>query len=344
MISAAIFATTGIFLTAFITGPWGASPRAALFVCLLPMWYVLGARISNDALAIPALGLALLIAIDQMRRPAAEWRLLSWLITGVAGATGLAAKAYGLVFVPVGIIAIAIAASSAMRAGSAWRVVLFPTLALVLTLAVNGWWLAENQARTGWITGTNENVTVAAKGVRTLTDHAPYLRRLVFEQPRQLASVLARGAGQALYFSNWTVGAAPWWFYVAELVTLGLIMGPIGRVGIRKTTLRAALVVAAVALVVIGLGSAKSVLDYYILFGETRVAQGYYVWGAGCAIAAVLALGFDASSRSRQNVVLVLQVACLLVTLVTDQMFWSGRYERDPVWRTPVRVNVSTPR
>jgi hypothetical protein len=37
-VSAAIFSTTGIFLTLFLSGRWGASPTAVLFVCLLPMW------------------------------------------------------------------------------------------------------------------------------------------------------------------------------------------------------------------------------------------------------------------------------------------------------------------
>ena len=40
----------------------------------------------------------------------------------------------------------------------------------------------------------------------------------------------------------------------------------------------------------------------------------------------------------RQALAVAVQAACLATALATDVMFWSGRYERDPAWRTPVRV------
>ena len=55
------------------------------------------------------------------------------------------------------------------------------------------------------------------------------------------------------------------------------------------------------------------------------------------------ALAWDAAPRRAQRLALVLQVACLLTAFATDVMFWSGRYERHPLWRTPV-VATGTPR
>jgi hypothetical protein len=308
------------------------------------MWYVTGARISNDALAIPAFGLALLLAIDQLRRPAAEWRMAQWLLAGAAAAVGLAAKAYALAFLPVAAAAALIAAVAAFRGRSPWRPTLFPSLALVIVVAVNGWWLAENQARTGWIGGQNENATLAARGIVTLSDRVPFVSRLVFDEPRQLISVVARGSTQALYLSNWTMGAGPWWFYVLQLATLALVVSTLTSAPRTWTApLRAAVFVAAIASLTIVAGSAKSVLDYFILSGETRLAQGYYVWAAGCSVAAALALAFAAMAASRRRLAMFLQATCLLVAVATDVMFWSGRYERHPVWRTPVRLESPTP-
>ncbi len=343
VISATLFALTGIALTAFITGPWQASPWAALFVCLLPMWFVMGARISNDALAIPALGVALLIAIDQVRRPASEWRLSAWLLAGLAAAVGMAAKAYGLVFLPVAAVATALAAVAALRRGASWRPAAFPVAAAALVIVVNGWWVAENLARGAGIAGQNEAVTLAARGILTLGDKLPYARALVFNEPRQLASAVMRGVAQAVYASNWTLGAAPWWLYVSQLALLGWVAWTmaLGGVGAWTGATRSALIVTATAVATLEFGILKSVLDYYILFGETRLAQGFYVWGAGPAFAALLALGVAMAAPRRQRAMVLLQAACLATTLVTDLMFWSGAYERDPGWRSPRRVTTA---
>ena len=338
--SAALFATTGLLLTAFISGPWRASPRTALFVCLLPMWYVIGARISNDALAIPALGLALLMTIDQMRRPAEQWRWSAWLVIGVAAAIGLAAKGYGLIFAAVGLAAIADAGLEVRRKRAPLHVVFLPIAALAIMFAADGWWLIENESRGAGLTGTNENVTLMTRGVVTMRDRLPYLKTLIVEQPMQALSAGLRAGTQMLYASNWTIGAAPWWFYVLQLAVLAAIVGPL--IGRRWSSLSpplsAGTLVAAAALVMLALGIARSVLDYFILFGETRLAQGFYVWAAGPAFSAVLALALDLAPPRRQYWTLAAQVICLVIALSTDVMFWSGRYERDPVWRTPVRV------
>jgi hypothetical protein len=339
LISAAMFATTGLMLTAFITGPWRASPRTALFVCLLPMWYVMGGRISNDALAIPALGLALLIAIDQMRRPVGAWRLSAWLMAAVAAAIGLAAKAYGLAFVTVAAMASGVAIYHTVRSGTPRRMIFFPLAAVALVLAADGWWLVENQARGAGFTGQNENVSLAARGVAALGDRLPYAATLLFEQPAQVTSAIGRGGAQALYASNWTLGAAPWWFYVLQIVLLATIAGPLVRAPWRTwpEPLRATVLVSAAALATLGLGIAKSVLDFFILFGETRLAQGFYVWGVGPAFTAVLALALNLASPARQRLAVLAQAVCLTVALATDLMFWSGLYERHPVWRSPAR-------
>jgi hypothetical protein len=253
----------------------------------------MGARISNDALAIPALSLALLIAIDQMRRPVSEWRLLAWIFAGVA--------------------------------------------AIVIAISVNGWWLADNRARGAGITGQNENVSLAARGVVSVSDRLPYATDLVFNKPGQLASAVVRAAAQSLYVSNWTFGAAPMWFYLLQVAALGLLATR--HHALMPRLRRAALLVAAVAVVTMGVGMTKAVLDFYILFGETRLAQGWYVWGVGAAFSAVLALAFDASPPWRRRAALLLQVVCLITAVVTDTMFWSGRYERDPILRTPTRLS-----
>lgn len=339
-VSAAIFSTTGIILTLFLSGRWGASPAAVLFVCLLPMWYVLGARISNDALAIPAFGLALLIAIDELRKPPREWRRSAWLVAGVAATVGVAAKAYGVIFIFVALAATASAVFAAVRGRSRWSTVLLPVFTIVLIVAVNGWWLAENQARTGWITGQGETVSLSARGIVTFSDRLPYVKRLLFDEPGQLGSAAARAIGQALYVSNWTIGAAPWWFYTLQLVTLGIVVTSLRRAAALPpgSPLRATVVVTAIAAGTMCAGIAKSILDFFILFGETRLAQGYYIWATGCVLAAVLALAFDMASPWKRRAALILQAVCLAGALATDVMFWSGRYERHPVWRTPTRI------
>ncbi len=341
MASAAIFATTGIVLTAFITGPWGASPLAALFVALFPMWYVMGARISNDALAIPALGLALLIAIDQMRRPVSEWRPFAWILAGMAAAVGIAAKAYGLVFLPVAAVASTVAFLQRPDGPVPWHRRLWPVAAIAIAVSVNLWWLADNEARGAGITGQNENVSLAARGIVGVSDRLPYATDLVFNKPSQLASAVTRAAAQSLYVSNWTFGAAPWWFYLLQVVAWGLLVTR--HAAPMPPLRRTALLVAGIALATMSIGMAKAVLDFYILFGETRLAQGWYVWGVGAAFSAVLALAFDASPPWRRRTALLLQVVCLITALVTDTMFWSGRYERDPILRTPTRVSDSKP-
>ncbi len=330
--SAAMFATTGIILTAFLTTRWGASPLSVLFVCLLPMWYVMGARISNDALAIPAFGLASLLAIDQLRRPPSEWSFFGWFGAGCAAALALAGKAYGLAFLPVAAVAIVI---GLVRG---WRRALLPAVAILVTLGPNAWWLAENQANTGFITGQNENADLVARGVTSLADRVPYARRLIVDEPGVLVTTIARAATQALYVSNWTFGAALVWFYPLQLLALGLVVASAWR---RRTpVLRAAAVVAVIAVGTIAVGSAKAVLDFYILFGETRLAQGWYVWGAGVAVAATLALAFDTASVRVRRIVIALQLVCLLTAITTDVMFWSGRYTRHPQWRSPIAVDV----
>ncbi len=343
-VSAAMFATTGVMLTAFLTGPWGASPWSALFVVLLPMWYVIGARISNDALAMPALGLALLIVIDELRRPAETWRWSAWAIAGVAATIGLAAKAYGLAFFGVAAIVAAVALSKVVRAHAPARIVGFPLIAVGLMLAGDGWWLWDNVARGAGLTGMNEVPMLAVRaGVVTLGDRLPYLYTLVFDQPRQLGSVVLRGVAQALYASNWTIGAAPWWFYAAEISVIAIVLLPLLRRPWSRwpAALQSAAVVAAITLAILVAGIAKSVLDYFILFGETRLAQGFYVWSVGSAFTATLALALDLAPPRRQRLVVAVQAVCLATTLATDVMFWSGRYDRDPVWRTPVRVHAS---
>ena len=370
--SAAMFATTGIMLTVFLVTRWGASPLSVLFVCLFPMWYVMGARISNDPLAIPAFGLASLLAIDQLRRPPSEWSFAGWFGAGCAGALALAAKAYGLAFLPVAVTGVVIAVvqgwrgdalPAASRAGpvrgaalrrtalwrtafwkpalwkpASWKPALWPTVAILVTLAPNAWWLAENQANTGFITGQNENADLVARGVVSLADRVPYAVQLVVEQPRVLVSTLARATTQALYVSNWTFGAAPVWFYPLQLLALGLAVAAARR---RRTPiLWAAAVVAIITVGTIVVGSAKAVLDFYILFGETRLARGWYVWGGGVALAAALALAFDTASARVRRFVIALQVVCLLTAVATDVMFWSGHYTRHPQWRTPVAVSA----
>lgn len=341
LVSGAMFAMTGFLLTAFITGRWGASPAATLFVCLLPMWYVVGGRITNDALAVPTFGLALLIAIDQMRQPPSDWRTSAWLAAGTAAAVGLAAKAYALAFAPVAVAAALLSARQVLLGRCPRRAMLLPLAAVLIMVAANGCWLADNLARTGWVTGQNENVSLAARGIRSLSDRVPYVSRLVIDEPRQLFSAMIRGGGQALYVSNWTLGAAPPLFYALQFACLGLMVLPSSRHRARPSpaTLRAAVLVSAIALVTIGLGVLKSVLDYFILFGEARLAQGWYVWGAGTAFAAALALAFDTKSTFTQRVAILLQAACLVTAFATDAMFWSGLYERHPVWRMPVRVS-----
>jgi hypothetical protein len=339
--SAALFATTGLFLTAFLTGRWGASPAAALFVCLFPMWYVMGARIANDALAIPAFTLASLWTIDQIRRPVSEWSAGPWIAAGLGGALALAAKAYGLAFLPAAALATVYAVIQAARGLAPWRSACYPAVAIGLTLGVNAWWLAENLANTGFITGQNENADLAARGIVSLADRLPYAIRLIVDEPGMLGITLARAATQALFVSNWTFGAAPTWFYALQVLTLGLVLAGTRRPS--STPLKAAAVVAAASAGTILVGSAKAVVDFYILFGETRLAQGWYVWGAAGAVAAALALAFDAAPPRRQRVVLWLQIACLVTAFATDAMFWSGRYARHPVWRTPVRVADAEP-
>jgi len=223
VMSAALFATTGVLLTAFIIGPWGASPRTALFVCLLPMWYVIGARISNDALAIPALSLALLVTIDQIRRPVASWRRSAWVVAGAAAAIGLAAKGYGLIFAAVALTAIVVALHAVVRKGAPARAVWLPVLALAIMLVADGWWLIENEARGAGLIGTNVNVRLMTRGIVTMTDRLPYARTLIVEQPKQALSALLRSDTQMLYASNWTIGAAPWWFYLLQLGLLATI-------------------------------------------------------------------------------------------------------------------------
>lgn len=345
VMSAALFATTGVLLTAFIIGPWGASPRTALFVCLLPMWYVIGARISNDALAIPALSLALLVTIDQIRRPVASWRRSAWVVAGAAAAIGLAAKGYGLIFAAVALTAIVVALHAVVRKGAPARAVWLPVLALAIMLVADGWWLIENEARGAGLIGTNVNVRLMTRGIVTMTDRLPYARTLIVEQPKQALSALLRSDTQMLYASNWTIGAAPWWFYLLQLGLLATIAGPLVRRPWSSLSppLRAAAVVAGAALAMLALGIAWSVLDYFILFGETRLAQGFYVWAGGAAFSAALALALNLAPPVRQRLIVLGQAICLVSALSTDLMFWSGRYERDPVWRTPVRVAVSSP-
>jgi hypothetical protein len=334
--SAALFATTGIILTVFLTGRWGAAPTSVLFVCLFPMWYVMGARISNDALAIPAFTLASLWTIDQMRRPVSDWSLGPWIGAGLAAALALAAKAYGLAFLPAAAVAAAYAGVQAARGVSAWTFVLYPAIAIAITLGVNAWWLAENLANTGFITGQNENADLVARGIVSLGDRVPYVARLIVDEPGVLALTLARAVTQALFVSNWTFGAAPVWFYPLQIFVLALaLVGWRRRMG---PELRAAAIVTAATVGTILVGSAKAVVDFYILFGETRLAQGWYIWGAAGALAAALALAFDSAPPRRQRIAVWLQVVCLLTAFTTSAMFWSGRYERHPVWRTPVPV------
>jgi hypothetical protein len=338
--SAALFALTGVLLAVF-AARWGVSPLAVCFVCLLPMWYVIGARISNDALAIPLLGLACLIAVDQLRRPAGEWQLAAWVLSGVAATLATATKAYGLAYVAVAAVAVAIAIRHAVKGDATWRPATMPAIAGVILVALNGWWLAENVSRGAGLIGLQENLSLASRGIDTIGERLPYVGKLLFEEPDQLMDAAIRAIAQAFYASNWTVGAAIGWFYPLQAALIGFVGASAFRSWrARSTTMTAALIVATSALAAVLAGIASSVLDYYILFGQTRLAQGFYVWGIGVAVCTVLALCVSSLRPAHQKAVVAVQALCLALALASDLMFWSGAYERDPVWRTPVRVSA----
>lgn len=335
VLSAALFSTTLLILSFFFRR-WGLGPAALYWACFLPMLPVMGARLSNDALAIPFFTLFLLLLVEELRKPAAEFSAGAWALIAVAFTLGLGTKAYLLAMLPVLLL---LPAWRAWRDGvGAWRKLSFFAWPMILAALVWGWWLLENRARTGSLTGQNELRELNERGLLTLGHYAAAVRELFTRHLAATAKRLAALVVQVFYVSNWTLGAAFPLFYAAQ----GLLWGWLGwrAIGIYRREPRwrvepwlAALIVAA-----FGYGLLKLLVDFYIMHGEPKNAGGWYLWAASAVWILCLARGLESLSPRGRRWAVFLQAVLFVLTAATDFGYWSGRYERDPSTRLPIKV------
>jgi len=332
LLSALIFSMTGFLIHLFLVRRWNYSMHSTVFISLLPMWLTMGARIANDALAIPAFTAALLLMIEEFRKSHWNWSAPKWLLIGVCASIGLGSKAYLILLAPALLI---MALKSTFQKALHWKVIL-PAMALVAMFLPWAWFLKENLVRTGSISGSLDYLEAKQKGYVGVLSLIPVAYKLVTEESATFLKLILKGIAQFEFSSNWTTGAAFPIFYLVQSFVFGaLVLGIL-----RNPKLRSApeFSMAALLFLIFAAGIFLGALNMYIAQGFAHIVCGWYAWAAGGAYVATLALSFEKLSPRLRRGVLSAQGFCFVVAMLSNLAFWSGRFERHPTLRYPVKV------
>jgi len=282
-----LIAVIGVYLCYRLARGVPASRHAAtaivLFLAAWPGLLVGICRIGNDALALTLSTLFLLVSLRTSRRAPV---MTDWILAGSILGLSLLTKPYLLALVPVLPI---IAAIQYYRQRNS-RVIAGCAIAIIIALALSGWWYMRNWLATETLSGEQIDVAAAHFGIIT---------KLAAIRSVQWYRVLDTAVSTHLWTGGWSFLTARSWIYRAfELPGLTALIGL--ALLARRTVRHAAhgrlqigeaqLGIAACAFLLFCMAMAYFAVVVYLTRGMS-IALGWHLYGIAGAEMVVLAGG-----------------------------------------------------
>ncbi len=338
LLSATFFCSLGWILNYFLIFNFGASLSTSFLFLLFPMWLTMGARISNDALALPAFALGTLLIYRELRILPSKRSLSAFIGATAALAIALAAKAYALICAPllVGLLGFELLRDRAFRKNKKSFLLLLPAFVPLLPLIP---WFAANLERVGSITGQNEYQALRDMGVKGIFSELKLYAALARADFSSFEFSLLKLPVQFLFTSNWSLGAAFPIFYVIETVIFVTFLVTFFQTQRPKNFFDSEKLFVYGAFVLILAGIVKAHIDFAVTTQNIRIVSGWYLWSVMPLALVLLAPALEMNlRRSQRRSLLALQTLAFGVAMLSNWAFWSGHYDRHPKFKFPVKV------
>jgi hypothetical protein len=276
--------------------------RIPLLLVLLPLFYPVVGRISNDSLAVPLFSALILMVLRYFDR-GCEIRNAVWI--GVILGLGLLTKAYFLTAVPA-LITIFVGFCFAGRPRK--RLLAHLCLIGVLSCLVAGWWYARNYSLYGNVSGMQE---------LTLTSNLTFMDRIEAATRVEWSSSIQSMLKQHIWIGNTTfLGLSRSTYQVGYFLIFLSILGA-GMSLIRRQSSKLSILTVFYSFFMIGL--LYHMLVNYILIGGPDGTGGWYLYAVIIAESVLVVHGLETLAGQRwaatSNAVLVLYV--LVVNLLS---------------------------
>lgn len=341
LVSALIFSLSFFILAYFLCHRWQYDSKIIWWASLLPMPYVLGARVTNDALAIPFFTLSLMLLFEQLREPDKRWSWFNSLLLSISLCLTLGAKSYILAMGPVFVLLGFVFLYRDRNKNFSLRFERLSQLALPFAVMLLVWspWLYSNHLRTGSITGMNELADLRQWGLDTFPVRIQKIQELYTVHLKDTLWVWLGVLVHLLFVSHWFAGTAHPSFYIFQAM---LYIVPVyyffkGRLQVQKifslSTLCFGLITAAYIW-----GWFKFILDMYLYYGKPVWVGGWYYWATMGALIAFYAEIFSQLRTRLVRGLIALQALAFAWTLVTQIQFFSGKWDRHPTYKYPVKI------